>query len=582
MTPPARVFICYATQDGNAARLVCERLEAAGIACWMAPRDIDAGSDWSASIPPAIDACTAIVVVLSATSNASRQVGRELHLAHATGRPIIPFRIERVVLDGALRYLLSGLHYINALQEPRDAAVADLIAVLQDITGMDDPGREQLWWSPPTDAAAQPPRTNVPLELTSLRGRDADLERLRADAANARLLTICGTGGVGKTRLALAYARESIDQFTDGVWFVDLSSVSQPHAVAACALAALSIRSAPGQGPTEALVTGIHQKHMLLLFDGCERVRDAAVAMAQAILEHCPNARIIATSRQPLEAAGEIVMIARPLAVQGAIDLFIERATAVSSAFTVSSDSADTLARICDRLDGIPLAIELAAAKMRVISLRQLDEKLSERFRILAGAGRGLLPRHQTLRATIDWSFDLLDEPERILFRRLAMFPGSWTLEAASAICSQDGAIDAWDVLDVLASLVDKSLVIAEPCGDDSRYRMLHSIREYGLERVEQAGEYETIASRCAAYVANVVHNARPLADALEDVAWRTRIALERDNLRAAIETTIVRNNQPELGLAILGELEWPEIITTPHEALRWYEGALARIDAGT
>jgi predicted ATPase len=517
------VFISYSTKDADVAQDLCERLEAAGVTCWIAPRDIKPGQDWSASIPPAVDASKAMVLILSSNANASRQIAREVHLAHNAGASIVPFRIEEVKPEGALRYLLSGIHYINSFVEPRDAGIEQLVITLR---GLDDEHDRALVQVPSLPELGthqlRARRTNLPLQLTTFLGREDELGRLRAEVTKTRLLTLVGTGGVGKTRLVLALAGELLDGYEHGVWFIDLSLTSESEAVASAAASALSVRTAPGQSVTDALTTILRDRSTLLAFDGCDRVREATADLVEAILRNCRNATVLATSRQPLQVEGEVVPYVDPLDEESAIQLFAERARAASTTFTVTAENLPTLARICRRLDGIPLALELAAAKMRVIGPRQLDEKLDERFRILTQTGRGHLARQQTLRATIDWSFDLLEDRERALFARLSIFAGGWTLRAAAEVCGDEGLLDEWDALDLLSSLVDKSLVVVESFGDDQRYRMLNSIREYALERLAGAGQQEQAGEKHARFYALFVSGLAPLARHHSRSRWRT------------------------------------------------------------
>jgi predicted ATPase len=569
-----RTFISYSTKDASAAAELCTRLEASGVPCWIAPRDITPGRDWSAEIPPAVDACKAMVLVLSASANASRQIAHEVHLAHNAGATIVPFRIEAVKPEGALRYLLSGIHYVNAFDERRGRGLEELAALLAGLdAGVQPPALLPLRGGEYEAPRAR--RTNLPLQLTSFIARDAEIERLSAQAANSRLLALVGTGGVGKTRIALALAHALQERYDGGVWFVDLSLIEASDAVASAAAAALSIRPAPGQTAAEALAEGVGDRSLLLVFDGCDRVREAAAALVDALLRSCPHAAVVATSRQALGVAGEVSFNVEPLDSPGAVALFAERARAVSPTFAITPANEETIARVCRRLDGIPLGIELAAAKMRVIGPAQLDEKLDERFRILTTSGHGRLPRQQTLRATIDWSFDLLDDRERGLFRRLAVFSGGCTLQAASAVCGEREP-DEWETLEYLSSLVEKSLVTVESFGEEQRYGMLNSIREYALERLAQAGESEEIAARHARCYAAFVHGLAPLVLALDDVEWSRRFAPELANVRAVIEWSIFEERAPEIGRQMLTEIEWPELVTTPQEALGWFERAAA------
>ncbi|MBV8170846.1 MAG: TIR domain-containing protein [Candidatus Eremiobacteraeota bacterium] len=578
-----RVFISHSTKDVETAQALCEHLEAEGIACWIAPRDIKAGQDWSATIPPAFDACNAMVLVLSSHANASRQIAHEGHIAHSSGAAIVPLRIEPVNPAGALRYLLSGIHYIDLLGEQRAAAFDELVALLHEL---EKHGAAALLHDRPDEAdiiGLRSRRTNMPLQLTSFVGRSGELERLRSDIARTRLLTLTGTGGVGKTRLAAALANESLSRYEHGVWYVDLAQLGEAETVESAVVAALSITPSPAQSAIEALRAGIREKHLLLMLDGCDRARVATAALVEGIVRSCPNVSVVATSRQVLGIDGEVVHGVGPLTEEDSIELFIERAKAASNAFTVADEMQPTVAHICQRLDGIPLAIELAAAKVHVLGLRQLDERLRERFRVLAQTGGSRLARQQTLRATIDWSFDLLDERARALFRRLSIFSGGWTLDAAAQVCTDGSDLDEWSVLDALSSLVDKSLVITESFGDDQRYRMLSSIREYGSERLAQANELEGISAKHARYVAGVVRAARALVQELQDIEWSRRLAPDVDNIRAALDWTIVQANEPLVGMSLLADLELPELLMTPQEALTRFEVAaqLAQLRAG-
>ncbi|HEY6325174.1 MAG TPA: adenylate/guanylate cyclase domain-containing protein [Candidatus Cybelea sp.] len=417
---------------------------------------------------------------------------------------------------------------------------------------------------------------NLPSQLTSFVGREAELHEIDALLGEHRLVTLAGTGGSGKTRCAIQAGAELLDRFIDGVWLVELAPISDLALVTAAIAQTLGVKEMPNRSLLDTLSAHLERRQTLLILDNCEHVIDEVRRVAAAILRGCPDVRVLATSREALNVAGEhafrIGSLPLPPA-RDAVTLFTDRALAADAAFTITEENAPFVGEIVARLDGIPLAIELAAARVRVLAPQQLLERLNERFRLLTGGDRTALPRQQTLRAAIDWSYDLLDERERILFRRLSVFSGGWTLPAAVAVCGE-GDLDEWEVLDALTSLVDKSLVVADSFGAESRYEMLYSIREYATERLAAAHEQPKIAAAHARFYADFVRSLRPLVHELEDVRWRRSLTDELDNIRAAIDRTIFAGQQPEEGLALLAELEWPELLATPHESLRWFERA--------
>ena len=410
--------------------------------------------------------------------------------------------------------------------------------------------------------------TNLPVQLTSFVGREKELSELMSLVRDHRLVTLIGAGGVGKTRTTLQVAANVLDDFADGAWFVDLAPLSSGEHIPSTVAHALGLVLAAGGDPSDELVRALKPKATLLIVDNCEHVVDAVARIVAAVLGACPSVKILASSRQALDVTGEQTYRLPSLDGTAAVALFADRARSVDELFTLSDENAVIAEDICRRLDGIPLAIELAASRAAVLSVKQLSEKLDERFRLLAQKSSSRLPRQQTLRALIDWSFDLLDEDERKVFRRLSVFAGGWTLPAAEAVCSDDG-IDAWQVFELLSALVSKSLVVAESGGDDRRYRLLNSIREYSRERLEAAGEAGEIAAKHAAYFARFAEDLVPLIDALEDVRWQNALAPELDNVRAALDWTIARGNDAAAGLRLLAQLEWPELLTTPQEAVR-------------
>jgi predicted ATPase/class 3 adenylate cyclase/Tfp pilus assembly protein PilF len=415
---------------------------------------------------------------------------------------------------------------------------------------------------------------NLPQQITSFVGRENELPEIEALLEQHRLVTLVGMGGSGKTRCAIQTGAELLDRFIDGVWLIDLAPLSDPSLVVAEIAQRLGVREVPNHPLLETLLTFLERRRLLLILDNCEHVIGEVRRVAAGILRGGAGVSVLATSRENLSIAGEHVFRLPSLSLPAAMALFTDRARAADARYALADENARFVSDICRRLDGLPLAIELAAARVKVLSPQQLAQRLDERFRVLTGGDRSALPRQQTLRATIDWSFDLLDERERALFRRLSLFAGGWTLQAAAAVCSDDGVADDLDMLDSLSALVDKSLVSTEEPGDDRRYRMLFSIREYALERLREAGEAETIAEKNARFYAGFVRELQPLVDALEDAEWRRLLGAEIDNLRAAIDWTIFQGSDRAAGLSLLADIEWPELITNPQEALRWYEYA--------
>ena len=429
---------------------------------------------------------------------------------------------------------------------------------------------------------------NLPIQPTRFLGREAELTDLRARFKATHLLTLLGFGGIGKTRLALQLAAESLDRFPDGVWFVDFSPIVDPEVVADETVRTIGATPARDQTGTDAAVAALRDSEALLVFDGCEHVLQSVAQLASAILRACPRVRAIATTRQALGIGGESVYkvdvfasppptveSAREAADYPAVQLFVERCSAASASFAMSDANASAVAEICRSLDGIALALELAAPKMAVLSPRQLADRLGERFRLLSAGRRGVLPRQQTLRALIDWSFDLLDEDERAVFRRLSAFAGSWTLEAAGAVC-QDRSIDAWRVFDLSSALVSKSLVATEAAGEEQRFHLLDSIREYGREKLNAANEADVVAGNAARYYADFLASLEHLVDEVDEDGWRAAVAPEIDNIRSSADWTLVRGNDPQLGRTLLARFAWPHAVTTAREAIRWFDLAAA------
>jgi predicted ATPase/class 3 adenylate cyclase len=407
---------------------------------------------------------------------------------------------------------------------------------------------------PPIRTVAERPG-NLPLPVSSFIGRERELEQTAAALGQARLVTLTGPGGVGKTRLALQAAGQASPRFGDGAWLCELAPVRDPAGVDDAVAAVFSLTARAGQSTLEALVEFLRAKDLLLVLDNCEHLLERAAALAGAVARSCERLVILATSREGLGIEGEHLVPVPPLEVPEvdaslaaitqteAVRLFAERAAAVKPGFQVRAENAAAVAAVVCRLDGMALAVELAAARVPTMTPAELARRLERSFAVLAGGRRGAVARHQTLRAVIDWSFQLLSGPEQALLSRLAVFAGGCTLEAAEAVCGGEG-IDPDAVFELLAALVARSLVVAEESGPGTRYRLLETIRQYGEQRLEGAGEAERWRARHAGYYASLLRQVRDHApDSREEVFWAARLSAEQDNLLAAWSWAIGTGN---------------------------------------
>ena len=406
------------------------------------------------------------------------------------------------------------------------------------------------------------PRSNLPRPLTTFVGRERELAELQTALARGRLLTLTGSGGVGKTRLALSVAAATLDRFADGVRLVELASLRDPDLVVQTVVAAVELKEQPGKPLTQTLTEGLHERHLLLLLDNAEQLLDACAQLTDTVLRQCPNVTVLVTSRERLGVPGELTYRVPSLAVPDpnaectsqrvcsyeSVRLFIERAQLHRPQFTVSDENAPALANICRRLDGIPLAIELAAARVRSLSLEEIAQRLDQRFSLLTGGARTLPPRQRTLRAVIDWSFDLLSEPESALFRALSSFAGGFTLDAVESVYAGDEA-GAFDVLDLLTTLVDKSLVLAEGRASTTRYRLLETMRDYAAEQLCAQGSQARWHERHFAYFFAIALEAETQLTGREQQRWLDRLGTEHDNVRAALARSTATGGDVESGL---------------------------------
>lgn len=441
-------------------------------------------------------------------------------------------------------------------------------------------------------------RLDLPLALTRLYGRADDIAALRATVSAARLVTLTGTGGVGKTRLALETARTISAEFADGVWLVEFAPLSDCNLVERRIASTLGVTMRDDTLTEHAWIANLSAKRMLLVLDNCEHVLDATAEVAQRILERCPHVRILATSREALHICGERIVPVVPLPVPStsanrtpslaefhkspAVALFLDRARLIAPAFAVPDEprARQLLAEVCARLDGLPLAIELAAARMNALSLETLSGMLDRRLHLLTTAARTALPRHQKLSALIDWSYGLLTEAERQTLRQLAVFSGGCTAEAAHAVCAANDGQSEDETLAILCSLVDKSLLAAEPAGSAVRYRMLETTRAFALDRLSSAGERDATERRHAHYFDTLLTREAATYVQVPLREWLAPLELEIDNMRAAMQWSLIAGHNVHLGAAIAAKHHnvFKPFAALQAEAVGWCERAVAAL----
>jgi predicted ATPase/DNA-binding winged helix-turn-helix (wHTH) protein len=416
---------------------------------------------------------------------------------------------------------------------------------------------------PPPTPTLSGPSTNLPQSVSELIGRAAEVDEILDISASHRLVTLTGAGGIGKTRLGLEVARRLLPSFADGVWDIELAPLSDPELVPVAVATALRLELAMGTASPLSVASALRSKQLMLVLDNCEHVIDTAAQMAEALLRANPAARVIATSREPLRAEDEWVYPVPPLAVPtensldgenplryGAVRLFVERAGRLPSRSSPEADIGSAIAGICRRLDGIPLAIELAASRAATLGVEELSARLDHRFELLTGGWRTALPRQRTLRATLDWSYELLAEAESAVLRRLAVFAGSFTLKAATTVVADD-EIAAWEVVDCFANLVAKSLVTANSGGAEIQYRLLETTRAYALEKLVEAGEFDATARRHAEWYRDLFGDAETEAETRPTDEWLAYYVPMIDNLRAALDWASSASGDASIGVAL-------------------------------
>jgi predicted ATPase/DNA-binding SARP family transcriptional activator len=422
---------------------------------------------------------------------------------------------------------------------------------------------------------------NLRERLSSFVGRTAELQELTEAVRSSRLVTLIGPGGVGKTRLAVEAAATLRQEHRDGAWLVEFASVTEPDGVAPAVAGALGAAAAGLIGPlspdstVELIVRYLAGQSLLVVFDNCEHMIDQTAALAETLVGTVPGLRLIATSREPLGVPGEVLVSVGPLGLPAAVDLFVDRARAVRPGFTADGHTRPVINDICRRLDGLPLAVELAAARLRSLTLATLAERLDDRFRLLTVGARTALPRQQTLRAVVDWSYDLLFEDERRLFARLSVFAGGCGLDAAEAVCADD-QVPAGEILDVLSRLVDKSLVTAPNAGRDARFVQLQTLWQYGRDRLDESGEVDAMCARHGAYYRQMAEDAHEGLRGATGPMWRERLISELGNLRAALDWFVARGDA-DAALSLASGMAWLWFINSDHvEGARWLGDALS------
>jgi predicted ATPase/DNA-binding SARP family transcriptional activator len=438
-------------------------------------------------------------------------------------------------------------------------------------------------------------RSNLPRQTTSLIGRESVVAEVVDLLDVSALVTLVGSGGIGKTRVALRVAEEVLERYRDGVFFVELAALADGGLVAGAVASALGLTEDPSRLTPDALLKYLRPRRLMLVLDNSEHVIEEVAEVASALLHACPDVQILATSREPLNIPGEhayrvpslaappqraVLMVADALQYP-AVALFAERASAADARFRLTQQNTSAVADVCRRLDGIPLALEMAAGRVRALSPSQLAELLDRHFDVLTGGNRVALPRQQTMRALIDWSHDLLSEREKLLFRRLAIFAGTFSFEAAREVCG-GAEFGASDVLDLLSALINKSLVTVESGGESSRYRLLDSVRQYGRERLAHSGELPDVSRRQALWALAFAQEADADYFAVPTLVWNARVEPEMDELRSALVWALGERNDAMLGVRLAAAMRWAWVLFAPHEGRRWVQNALASVDGDT
>jgi predicted ATPase len=578
------VFVSYASADRERVLEIVAALREAGISCWIDDYDIEGGANWAGRIAEAIEGCSALLLLSSAASLTSRNVGSELGLAWRGAKPIIPLLLDATPAPTEVRYFLELSQWIEVLDHLVETwlpKVEQALARLGILPAIHPPAE----LTDPSAAAAPSLASSVPLPLTPTIGREDAIHAITDRLRSARLLTLLGPGGTGKTRLAQEVALRVQHDFPDGIVWVDLAPISDPALVIPTVAAALGVSDAGARSLSETLGRAVGARQMLLVLDNMEQVVDAAADLSQ-LLAACAHLHLLVTSRVALRLSAEQVYVVAPLAVpepdaaperlrdNEAVALFVQRATAARPTFALTTETAVTVAAICRRLDGLPLALELAASRIRIMTPQALLERLEHPLDLLSGGARDLPERQQTLRRTLQWSHDLLTPAQQRLFRRVSVFVGGWTLVAAEAVVNTEGDLGI-DVLDGLLSLVEQSLIrVQDDAEETTRFTMLGTIREFARECLDASEDSAAMGERHARHFLALARRAEQHLDAGTSSSPMRDLLPERDNLRAMLAWGLAH----EAALTLVGAaaLQWYWLSTGQmREGFQWLERAL-------